>query len=473
MLRSEYEGGYMILKMFKIYSKSLSFFFCVLFVFHSYVGDVQSQQVIPAGVVKIPLSVQADSPRIDFSHERKLIISASISKNLVNEAVLFRFLTNGKLDSEFGNAGMATVRADGTYASITSLTTNALTIQPDGKIVVAGQAATNEMYSDDFLLMRFLADGQPDKSFNGRGWDVTGLGKSHDQARDVVLLEDGKIIAVGGTSQRFALISSRYDFAIVRYLPNSSLDLQFAKKGKAIFRIGNVSEDFAYAVARDSLNRIIVGGKSHQSYFGAITLIRVNENGELDKTFGKDGVVKANFDKNARLVNTKFGELHTEAESVFIQPDQKILVAGSLWHPSSGGVVLRYNDSGKLDSRFGNDGLVRLPWVSGLKVVKTQLDGKIILLGTRYTTREKWAAIVVTRLNSDGTLDKTFGSNGITMVETASHLLATGMAISKDDEIFVCGSAGPPHGGSVNDPDNGLILFKLNRHGNLDQTFGR
>jgi uncharacterized delta-60 repeat protein len=107
----------------------------------------------------------------------------------------------------------------------------------------------------------------------------------------VTVLPDKKIVAVGGTLQRFAIISDRYDFAIVRYLPDGSLDRQFAKKGKAIFRVGTVSEDFAYAVKQDRRNRIVVAGKSHQSYFGDIALIRINKNGELDKTFGKDGVV--------------------------------------------------------------------------------------------------------------------------------------------------------------------------------------
>jgi hypothetical protein len=158
----------MINKVFESFSKLLTFSFGILLVFNLHAGNAQSQRDLPAGIVKIPLNVRADSPKIEFFHEHKLIVSASISKNRVGEALLFRFLPSGRLDPDFGDAGVVTTHADGTYASITSLTIQSLTIQPDGKIVVAGEAATNEMLSDDFLLMRFLPDGRPDKSLDGK-----------------------------------------------------------------------------------------------------------------------------------------------------------------------------------------------------------------------------------------------------------------------------------------------------------------
>jgi uncharacterized delta-60 repeat protein len=136
-------------------------------------------------------------------------------------------------------------------------------------------------------------------------------------------------------------------------------------------------------------------------------------------------------------------------------------------------VILRYDDFGKLDASFGVGGIVRIPWISELKMVKTQLDGKIVLLGTRYSTSKNWAAMVVLRLNLDGTLDKSFGDNGTASIEVGSHLLASGMAISEGNEIFVCGTAGRRFEDSAKNPDNGLILFKLNQQGALDGTFGK
>ena len=436
----------------------------ILFAFNLHAGDAKPHRDLPAGIVKIPLNISGYSPKIEFTQDERLIVSASASKHRRQEAVLFRFLPNGKLDSAFGNAGLVLTRADGTFAHITSLYTGSLTIQPDGKIVVAGEASTGEMYSDDFLLMRFLPDGRPDASLDGRGWTVTGLGKSHDQARDVIVLSDNSIVAVGGSLQTHYLINSRYDFALVRYLPDGRLHPHFADKGKAIVRVGTgTSEDFAYAVKQDHQERIVVAGMAHSRFYSDLALLRMSKNGELDNTFGKNG-----------KVITRFGELSSQAKSISIQPDHKILVGGSLYHRSSGGsgVVVRYDDRGELDNTFGTEGSVRLPWVYELAMVKTQQDGKVVLLGTRNSTSQKPAAMVVIRLNPDGTLDKSFGENGTASVELGSHLTASGMAISSSNEIFVCGNAGQRFQDSAKNQDNGLILFKLNQQGVLDRTFG-
>jgi uncharacterized delta-60 repeat protein len=189
----------------------------------------------------------------------------------------------------------------------------------------------------------------------------------------------------------------------------------------------------------------------------------MSKNGELDKTFGKNG-----------KVITRFGELSSQANSISIQSDHKILVGGRLYHRSSGGsgVVVRYDDRGELDNTFGTEGSVRLPWVYELAMVKTQQDDKVVLLGTRNSTSQKPAAMVVIRLNPDGTLDKSFGENGTASVELGSHLTASGMAISSRNEIFVCGNAGQRFQDSAKNQDNGLILFKLNQQGVLDRTFG-
>jgi uncharacterized delta-60 repeat protein len=280
-----------------------------------------------------------------------------------------------------------------------------------------------------------------------------------------MVLSDNSIVAVGGSLQTHYIINSRYDFALVRYLPDGRLHPHFANKGKATIRVGaGTSEDFAYAVKQDHQGRIIVAGEAHDShYYPDLALLRMNTNGELDKTFGTDG-----------RVITRFGELSSQAKSIAIQSDHKILVGGSLYHRSSGGsgVVVRYDDRGKLDNTFGAEGSVRLPWVYELAMVKTQQDGKVVLLGTRNSTSQKPAAMAVIRLNPDGTLDESFGENGTATVELGSHLTASGMAISSSNEIFVCGSAGQRYQNSAKNQDNGLILFKLNQRGVLDRGFG-
>lgn len=154
------------------------------------------------------------------------------------------------------------------------------------------------------------------------------------------------------------------------------------------------------------------------------------------------------------------------------------MVAGTLYHRDadtlrSEGVVVRYTDAGTPDPSFGTAGIVRLPDVSELKIVRLQQDGKMLLLGTRETTRLAWAAMVVTRLHPDGSLDRSFGEAGRSSVELQGHLTASGMAVSDRNDIFVCGIAGHRFQKPAETPDNGLILFKLDASGRLDQGFGR
>jgi uncharacterized delta-60 repeat protein len=390
------------------------------------------------------------------------VVAASLLRNRAMQAVLFRFLPDGRPDPAFGTDGMVSARADGSHAGITSLAIESLAVQPDGKLVAAGQSATNEMYSTDFLVMRFLPDGRPDPSWGGRGWTSTPIGTSHDQARAVAVLPGGAVVATGGTLQRYAVVSARYDFALVRHLPDGRLDPAFGRNGRAVFRIGTVSEDFAYAVQADRQGRLLVAGKSHTRHAGDLTLLRVNGNGTLDKDFGKKG----------RVV-VRFGEAGSDGRALALQPDGRILVAGSLYRAATGGVLLRYDGAGRPDAGFGNAGVVRLPELSGVAMMRALPDGRIVLLGTRGSSGGRRPAMVVIRLNPDGSPDPSFGTGGAASIDLGTQLTASGLAVSDTLEVFGCGAAGHRFADPGKRGDNGLVLFKLTAQGALDPSFGR
>lgn len=417
----------------------------------------------PAGIVKIPMHFRADTPKIELSPEGRLIVSATVSDQPPGGA-LFRFTTQGKLDPLFGQGGQVLIRRDGAIP-LHALVTQALTVQPDGKIVVAGEAYLDPASGADFVLMRFLPDGRLDTSLANRGWTTTRFGKSIDQADGVTVQADAKTVVVGGSLQK-SLLSGRYDFAIARYLPDGRLDPQFGQGGKTIVRLGSASEDLARAVQQDQAGRILIAGRAFASQASsAIGVVRLDGRGRLDTTFGRGG----------KVLTVPGGE--SAADSLAIQPDQRIVVAGTLYQRDAGtlrgaGVVVRYTDAGSPDPSFGTAGIVRLPDVSELKVVKLQQDGKMLLLGTRETTRQAWAAMVVTRLHPDGSLDRSFGKGGMASVELQGHLTASGMTVSRRNDIYVAGIAGHRFQRPTETLDNGLLLFKLDASGRIDQTFG-
>ena len=142
------------------------------------------------------------------------------------------------------------------------------------------------------------------KKFHGTGGN----------AFDVAIQSDGKIVAVGW---------GLHDFAVARYNTNGSLDTTFGTGGKVETDFGQQNEDDAYALAIQPDGKIVVVGDTAVTV-GSVTsnvfaMARYNTNGTLDSSFGPNG---------NGLVTTKILG-NDDASSVVIQPDGKIVVAGS------------------------------------------------------------------------------------------------------------------------------------------------
>src|SRR6185503_10246187 len=177
----------------------------------------------------------------------------------------------------------------------------AVTIQPNGKIIVAG--ASWGVNNDDFALARYNSNGSLDTTFDTDGKTTTPIGSGDDYGRAVALQSDGKIV-VAGTSFN----GSNNDFALARYNSTGSLDTTFDTDGKVTTSFGS-GEDFGRGVAIQSDGKIVVAGHSD----GKFALTRYNNNGSLDMTFDTDGKVTTTIGAG------DFGF------AVALQPDGKIL----------------------------------------------------------------------------------------------------------------------------------------------------
>src|SRR5205085_11969666 len=119
----------------------------------------------------------------------------------------------GSLDKKFGRKGIV---ATDFYGNNTA---EAIALQPDGKIVVAGYTRNNATDNTYFALARYTTNGMPDNTFDGDGKVTTDFGNTENYASSVAIQSDGKIVAIGST---FTQTSS--NFAIVRYNSNGSPD---------------------------------------------------------------------------------------------------------------------------------------------------------------------------------------------------------------------------------------------------------
>lgn len=155
----------------------------------------------------------------------------------VGTSVLARFHPAGTLDTTFGAAGLVNVD----FSQLAAVR------QPDGKIVTAGQIFNASTSQREFALARFRSNGTLDTTFHTDGRVNTDVGGS-GFAWAVALQPDGKIIAAGDV---FSAANGHTDFALARYLPNGTLDTTFSGDGRVTTDFGSGSQAFAVTLQPD------------------------------------------------------------------------------------------------------------------------------------------------------------------------------------------------------------------------------
>ena len=328
------------------------------------------------------------------------------------------------------------------------------TVQPDGKILVGGYSYTGASY--DFALTRYNSDGSLDTTFGGGdGIVTTPMGSGNDLARSITLQTDGKIL-VGGSSYNGA----NDDFALTRYNSDGSLDTTFGGGDGFVTTPVGIGIDQGESIALQADGKILIGGTSYAADT-KVALIRYNIDGSLDTTFGGgDGIVA-----------TSVGTLFDNANSITLQADGKILVAGGSWSGSTDDFgITRYNIDGTLDTTFGGgDGKVTTAVGAGdeqIYSITVQADGKILAAG--YSSNGTSYDFALTRYDSNGTLDNTFGGGDgkVTTSLGANTDEARSIAVLADGKILVGGNSADSNG------DYAFALTRYNSNGDLDTTFG-
>ncbi|MHC4550311.1 MAG: delta-60 repeat domain-containing protein [Planctomycetota bacterium] len=280
-----------------------------------------------------------------------------------NDFGLARFEADGRLDRSFGSEGwvLTDFGGQGDYGYD-------VFVQVDGKIVVAGPVWISDATNHDFGLARYRPDGSLDAGFGTGGKVATDISGATDWAYDAALQPDGKIVVVGsaGTYQAF-------DFAVVRYLAAGKLDSSFGTGGKVTtdFRGGS---DVAYGVAILSDGRIAVGGYAEPANAEDFALACYLSDGSLDESFGVKG-----------RVLTDFG-LRDQIRALIVLANDRLVAAG-LAGPKPGldFALASYLSDGSLDPDFGTGGLVTTDVggeFDGAHAVALQPDGKVVAAGT-------------------------------------------------------------------------------------------
>jgi uncharacterized delta-60 repeat protein len=370
------------------------------------------------------------------------IVVVGYTESTPQNLAVARLTTSGNADPTFSGDGFTTV----SFSSDNAIG-EAVLIQPDGKIVVAGSAIVGGDW--DFVAARFNADGTLDNTFNGDGKATIGFG-GDDKCFAAALQPDGRIVMVGGNEGSLSLDE---DFAVARLNTDGHLDGSFDGDGKKTIGFGGFES--AHGVAIEPDGRIVLGGDSG----GDGALARLTSSGGLDGTFGP-------FPGTG-----KFSISGARMQALVAQPDGRFMAL--VYNGGSMDVELRrYDSNGLLDTTFGfGDGIVNEPtqgWYNSDEAfndLTIDADGR--LLASVSTSDGQFFLV---RLMPDGSRDvigRQLGAFDDVTFPSGSNEIASGVALQSGGNIVV---AGPVSTANYGETDFGVMRFLPD--GRRDDAFG-
>ncbi len=352
---------------------------------------------------------------------------------------------------------------------------DAVALQPDGKIVVAGRG-TDSNGHDSFLVARLNSDGSLDPSFAVGGVFMPQLGSgspAFSAAHAIALQPDGKIL-VGGEAN-----GSPSGFMLLRLKSNGTPDSDFGDDGKVLADLPSDGPDYpivnALAVQPDgdivAVGTAVFSESTHST--NELMVARMNGSyGSFDGSFGTGGAV-------LQQLSPPSITQHSQAYAVALQPTGGIVVAGSIDPGLPVPMILRLSGvNGALDPLFGDAGIVTyLPYPGGDTAgsfggLAATPSGDLIGGGWAFGQNIAGEPAALVKLKGvDGSFDPSFGQGG-----KAVEFLGAGpnpsarinsVVAQPDGEIVVGGFATDANG------DHRTLVGRLSSSsGAFDSTFG-
>ena len=330
-------------------------------------------------------------------------------------------------------------------------------MQDDYKIILGGRTSMSGV--SNLMFARYNTHGSPDQGFGSAGVKVFPFGGSNDFLSDIALQADGKIVAVGYT------ITDETQMIAMRLNTDGSLDNSFSGNGMAVIEFGDSIDSWAKSLAILDDGRILICGFIQSNPFSYVksAMCMLTPTGMFDYSFGENG-----------LLTHELPDVWSYPDEMIID-DDKIILGGVYLNTDFErfATISRYNLDGSLDLSYGDSGYsmyqlegdAAISGDANIGMCMTP-DGKIVITCNVYPG---WlqSDFALLRFNADGSIDNTFGVNGLVVQDMGEDSFARDLVVQADGKIIACGSYRNPD----YDQDDFLIMRFL-ESGFLDPGFG-
>ncbi len=416
-------------------------------------ATIQAGGAFPYGALQAPVAVRADG---------SILVAVSTDHDIG----LAHLAPDGTVDASFGGSGIATTRFDATATPF------ALLVRDDSRAVAVGAAGDQVFYAcragctfpyshEDVVLAGYLGDGAPDESFGTAGAVLTNLRhveRNVSGSPSSVLVQPGsRIIAAGAVA-----LSQAGDFTLARYMSDGSLDPAFGKQGLVATdtnRDGDYEMAAQGAAALGADGSVAEAGCAARFYSDtgvcdAVVVARYGQDGALDESFGRNGVVTTDRGGTERVGSVK---------GVLLEPDGSVAVLAAIgrardYTEAERIDVLHFNPDGSPDEAFGEHGrlsLRRPRFRFNSLTLLQERSGDLVVAGGRGDCAR------VVGIRAEGALDPRFGRDGVASRCFPARFGSAGALLDSRQGILVYGGSGP-----------GLSFARFRADGWPDRSFG-
>ncbi len=374
---------------------------------------------------------------VAIQNDSKIIVAGAIAVNEISTLALVRYWPDGTLDNSFGTDGIVMTDINAYAPSGVGSFAQDIKILNDGKILVVATLVSTSSYLSDSVIVKYNANGTLDTTFASNGVAADNILSSTESVSSMVIENSGDII-LGAT--KVTTPSTTTTWLVRRYDSNGSKVKTFETPNTGITPNYN---DKLYNMSIDADGKLVAVGTLNTVIGNKSAIVRFDINGSLDTTFDTDGILTTS--------------LSEEAHEVMFKDNGKIIIAAQA--NSDAFMMMKFSIDGTLDS------YVSTPSVGTLSKALMQLDDKVVMIGNQSN---KFVTLVY---GSNGTISNYFSGDGIDKQEIESgYDTLSDIALQKDEKIIAVGDgtlARYDTNGSLDTSfaDNGKMFFSFKNSG--------